>query len=140
MAGGLWHTPHDPPARCGLRELCQGSIRRVRQYSFMETRFLMETQFTFDEISHSFNKGFARGIQHLDFSESPTSAQRCQPCTARWLQGSSLSLSWVHGPTAGCLALGSSAMMAPSHLIAFVLSLCSLASSWFNDKAKQRRS
>lgn len=45
------HAPRELPARCWLGKLCQGSVRCVRQYSSMETRFPMETQFTFDEIS-----------------------------------------------------------------------------------------
>lgn len=43
---------HSVTRRLGtVSELRQGSVRCVRQYSFMETRFLTETQFTFDEIS-----------------------------------------------------------------------------------------
>lgn len=52
MAGSSWHVPRVlPPARCRLKKLCQGSMRCVRQHTSMETRFPMETQFTFDEIS-----------------------------------------------------------------------------------------
>lgn len=82
VAGSSWHAPRDPPARCGLRELRQGSMRRVRQYSFMENRFLAETRFTFDEISHYLIKVLPEAFgtwTSLSHPPEPRGASLAQP-------------------------------------------------------------
>lgn len=68
-----------------------------------------------------FDKGFPRGIWHLDFSESTHLSPEVPAFAAIWLWGGSMSLSWVHNLMAQYLARGSFVVMGPPHLMAFSL-------------------